>query len=144
MDRKLAGRSNADEDVDIEEGKRDDSYSPRDKVHVKDAEEESKEDSGTNDRPRASNTRPPRPSAFSSLRPANATKEEVVKEIRPQPGPSLPIIHHSNYIRKPDEKLREKLKSNIRHPADGIPEVHFIGEICEGVGFKDTFVSCKW
>jgi hypothetical protein len=25
-----------------------------------------------------------------------------------------------------------------------VPEVHFIGEVVEGVGFSDTFVSCKW
>jgi hypothetical protein len=56
----------------------------------------------------------------------------------------LPIIHHSNYIRKPDEKLREKFKNLIRSPADGIPEVHIIGELSEGTGFRDTYVSCKW
>ena len=52
--------------------------------------------------------------------------------------------HHSNYIRKPDEKLREKFKNLIRSPADGIPEVHIIGELSEGTGFRDTYVSCKW
>ncbi|KAL7543302.1 hypothetical protein ACHAXR_012701 [Thalassiosira sp. AJA248-18] len=56
-----------------------------------------------------------------------------------------PITHHSNHIRKPDEKIREKFKDRLRSVADGIPEVHFIGEVTEGVGFKkDTFVSCKW
>lgn len=57
----------------------------------------------------------------------------------------LPIINQTNYIRKPDEKLREKFKNIIRSPADGIPEVHILGEISEGIGFKaDKFISCKW
>lgn len=56
----------------------------------------------------------------------------------------LPIVHHSNYIRKPDDKLREKFKNLMRSPADGIPEVHIIGELSEGIGFKDTYISCKW
>lgn len=58
---------------------------------------------------------------------------------------SMPLLNHSSYIRRPpDEKLKEKFKSKLRSVADGIPEVHFIGEVVEGVGFKDTFVSCKW
>ncbi len=56
----------------------------------------------------------------------------------------MPIVHQSSYIRKPDEKLREKYRNLIRSPADGIPEVHIIGELSEGTGFKDTYVSCKW
>lgn len=60
---------------------------------------------------------------------------------------SMPMIQHSNssYIRRPpDEKLKEKFKSKLRGVANGVPEVHFIGEVMEGVGFNDTFVSCKW
>eukprot|EP00804_Cyclotella_cryptica_P018520 CCRYP_004343-RA/>CCRYP_004343-RA protein AED:0.47 eAED:0.37 QI:0/0/0/1/1/0.66/3/0/216 len=54
-------------------------------------------------------------------------------------------MHHSNYIRRPpDERLKEKFKNKLRSVADGVPEVHFIGEVVEGIGFKDTFVSCKW
>jgi hypothetical protein len=57
---------------------------------------------------------------------------------------SMPLMHHSNYIRKPpDEKLKDKFKQ-LRAVAEGVPEVHFIGELMEGVGFKDTFASCKW
>lgn len=56
----------------------------------------------------------------------------------------LPTANHSSYIRKPDDKLREKFRNLIRSPADGIPEVHVIGELSEGTGFKDTYVSCKW
>ena len=58
---------------------------------------------------------------------------------------SMPMTHHSNYIRRaPDERLKDKFKNKFRSAADGIPEVHFIGEVVEGCGFKDTFVSCKW
>ena len=60
---------------------------------------------------------------------------------------SMPTIQHSSssYIRRPpDEKLKEKFKSKLRGVADGVPEIHFIGEVTEGVGFNDTFVSCKW
>ncbi|KAL7482053.1 hypothetical protein ACHAW6_007739 [Cyclotella cf. meneghiniana] len=54
-------------------------------------------------------------------------------------------MHHSNYIRRPpDQRLKDKFKNKLRSVADGIPEVHFIGEVVEGCGFKDTFVSCKW
>ena len=56
----------------------------------------------------------------------------------------LPIMHSSYIRKKPEEKLKEKFKNRLRSVADGIPEVHFIGEVCEGIGFKDTFVSCKW
>eukprot|EP00970_Alexandrium_tamarense_P014341 scaffold4049_cov204-Alexandrium_tamarense.AAC.28 len=58
---------------------------------------------------------------------------------------SLPLMQNLNYIRKlPDAKLKEKFKHRLRSVADSIPEVHFIGEICEGIGFNDSFVSCKW
>lgn len=57
----------------------------------------------------------------------------------------MPMMHHSNYIRRPpDQRLKDKFKNKLRSVADGIPEVHFIGEVVEGCGFKDTFVSCKW
>jgi hypothetical protein len=58
---------------------------------------------------------------------------------------TMPMMHQSNYIRRPpDEKLKEKFNSKYRGVADDVPEVHFIGEVVEGVGFNDTFVSCKW
>ncbi|KAL7502536.1 hypothetical protein ACHAXN_000869 [Cyclotella atomus] len=58
---------------------------------------------------------------------------------------TMPMMHQSHYIRRPpDEKLKEKFNSKFREVADGVPEVHFIGEVVEGVGFSDTFVSCKW
>lgn len=71
----------------------------------------------------------------------DGAKHDAVRENRIDHP--LPIVHHSNYIRKPDDKLREKFR-NIRSPADGIPEVHIVGELSEGTGFKDTYVSCKW
>lgn len=58
---------------------------------------------------------------------------------------TMPMMHQSNYIRRPpDEKLKDKFNSKYRGVADDVPEVHFIGEVVEGVGFNDTFVSCKW
>ncbi|KAL7461609.1 LOW QUALITY PROTEIN: hypothetical protein ACHAXS_002027 [Conticribra weissflogii] len=73
--------------------------------------------------------------------------------IRREPRPPLPVSR-SSCIRRlpvdPDETLREKFKQRLRSPADGMPEVHFIGEIAEGSGFParfgedDGFLSCKW
>ena len=117
-----------------EEGKHGDAYSPRDKVEA----QESKE----HDTP----TKPPRYSAPStSAQPMidDATSKAIDEGGKHHRHSSLPIMHQSNYIRKPDEKLREKFKNRLRSVAD-IPEVHFIGEVTEGIGFKDTYVSCKW
>lgn len=36
------------------------------------------------------------------------------------------------------------MKNCLRTVADGIPEVHFIGEIRSGIGFQWAFASCKW
>mmetsp|Transcript_7537 Transcript_7537/g.16294 ORF Transcript_7537/g.16294 Transcript_7537/m.16294 type:complete len:290 (+) Transcript_7537:156-1025(+) len=119
---------------EVEEGKLNDSYSPRDKVEA----QESKEHDTTP-------AKPPRHSASSS-RPLidDATSKSIEEGKTQHHRSSLPIIHQPNYIRKPDEKLREKFKNRLRSSADGIPEVHFIGEVSEGIGFKDTYVSCKW
>ena len=46
--------------------------------------------------------------------------------------------------RKPEDKLKARLSHRLRRAADDIPEVHFLGEIKEGIGFKGTSVSCKW
>lgn len=148
--------SSADSDLNNEERKRgdDDSYSPRDKP----GKQEYKEEENDVPPPTSSTSRPPRhSSSSSSLLPhtvndtvasTNKAVDERKAHTPPPPRTSLPIMHaSSNYIRaKPDEKLREKFKKRIRSPADMIPEVHFIGEVseAEGVGFKDTYVSCKW
>lgn len=51
----------------------------------------------------------------------------------------------STYLRKPvEEKLKGKFQRRLLTSADLIPEVHFLGEICEGVGFRGTSISCKW
>ena len=136
---------------DLEEGKRDDSYSPRDKP-IK--EEESKEGevaaTATDLIPPTNNNlaaKPPRHSLLSLSRPLTKAVNKKQQPRSSSSSSTLPIVQHnsSSFIRaKPDEKLREKFRSRIRSPADGIPEVHFIGEVCEGVGFKDNYVSCKW
>jgi hypothetical protein len=51
----------------------------------------------------------------------------------------------STYLRKPvEEKLKGKFQRRLLTSADLIPEVHFLGEICKGVGFRGTSISCKW
>ena len=165
--RGVQSSSNVEEDGEydnLEEGKhRDDSYSPRDKpergIFVNqqpDLEEgkkqEQKEILSPSPTKRLTSAKPPR---HSSPLPPTSTRHDtttstsraaVVERTTAQPRQSLPIRHHnSSFLRaKPDEKLREKFKNRIRSPGEGIPEVHFIGEICEGVGFKDTYVSCKY
>ena len=61
----------------------------------------------------------------------------------PPPRSPLPVVHLPEHIRQPDERLRDKFRNRLRSAAD-VPEVHFVGEVTEGVGFKDTYVSCKW
>ena len=165
--RGVQSSSNVEEDGEhydlVEEGKfRDDSYSPRDKpergIFVNqqpDLEEgkkqEQKEILSPSPTKRMTGAKPPRhssplPPTSARLDTSTSTSRAVVERTTAQPRPSLPIRHHnSSFLRaKPDEKLREKFKNRIRSPGEGIPEVHFIGEICEGVGFKDTYVSCKY
>ncbi|KAL9182037.1 hypothetical protein ACHAXT_012380 [Thalassiosira profunda] len=89
---------------------------------------------------------PPRPPFKASL-PVMMPKDAEEKKTPPRPSFAVSqptMLHSTSYIRQPDEKLRDKLKTRLRSVADGIPEVHFIGEVSEGVGFKDSFVSCKW
>jgi len=67
----------------------------------------------------------------------NASAPPLLRSSRP--------VRHSYRIRPtPEEKLRERFSHRLRGAVDDVPEVHFIGEICEGIGFKGTFVSCKW
>jgi len=136
---------------DLEEGKRDDSYSPRDKPTKEEESKEGEVDAAAIDLipPTNSNlaAKPPRHSLLSLSRPLTKAVNKKQQPRSSSSSSTLPVVQHnsSSYIRaKPDEKLRDKFRSRIRSPADGIPEVHFIGEVCEGVGFKDTYVSCKW
>jgi len=55
-----------------------------------------------------------------------------------------PMLTSSSIRRRPEDKLKKRFSHRLRRAADDIPEVHFIGEICEGVGFNGTYVSCKW
>ena len=138
--------------ADLEEGKRDDSYSPRDKPTKEEETKEGEVAATTTDLiPPTNNnlaSKPPRHSLLSLSRPlTKAVKKKQQPRSSSSSSSTLPIVQQnsSSYIRaKPDEKLRDKFRSRIRSPADGIPEVHFIGEVCEGVGFKNTYVSCKW
>ena len=132
--------SDSEQEEKQEEKKRDDSYSPRDKPEQ---QEEKKEDvTPPRNNERNKPPRHPAPSAQPLIDDTLATSKAT--KSTPQ-RPSLPIMHQSNYIRRqPDEKLRERFQLRERSIADGIPEVHFIGEVTEGIGFKDTYVSCKW
>ena len=40
--------------------------------------------------------------------------------------------------------LQHYSRDKLRSIAYGIPEAHFIGEICKGDGFKGYCLSCKW
>lgn len=124
--RRFNRRRAAPPDDDRDETKSDDNYSPRDKPTTQESKEDEVDQTPT--------TKP------------ESIKKSDVNTKQAQHHQPMPMMHHSsNYIRKPtDEKLSKKLRGNLRSVADGIPEVHFIGEITEGVGFKDTFVSCKW
>mmetsp|Transcript_3490 Transcript_3490/g.5314 ORF Transcript_3490/g.5314 Transcript_3490/m.5314 type:complete len:352 (-) Transcript_3490:3-1058(-) len=55
-----------------------------------------------------------------------------------------PMLTSSSILRKPEDKLKKRFSHRLRRSSDDIPEVHFIGEISEGVGFKGAYVSCKW
>jgi len=49
------------------------------------------------------------------------------------------------HIRKPPtQQIESSFKAPLRNVADGIPEVHFAGEICKGYGFQNSSISCKW
>ncbi len=55
-----------------------------------------------------------------------------------------PMLASSSMLRKPEDKLKKRFSHRLKRASDDIPEVHFIGEISEGVGFKGSYVSCKW
>lgn len=60
-------------------------------------------------------------------------------------GSMLLTSSSSIYLRKPvEEKLKGKFQRRLLTSADTIPEVHFLGEICEGIGFRGSSISCKW
>ena len=59
--------------------------------------------------------------------------------------PNSPMLTRSSSIlSKPEDKLKARFSQRLRRATDVIPEVHFVGEISEGVGFNGKFVSCKW
>jgi hypothetical protein len=144
--RRYQRRGTSNLEPDVEDGKQNESHSPRDEAAVPESNENALEAKGEGPE-NAKEPRFARPSRHSALTTQPAVDDatsKTVEERKTQHDIQLPIIHHSSYIRKPDEKLREKFKDLIRSPADGIPEVHIMGELSEGVGFRDTFVSCKW
>ena len=155
--RRYQRRSNAsNSEPDEEEGARIDNYSPPGKAEIPESNydtlQQTKADGSDNNNvkelSRYSTTS--RHSSLSTTQPAvDDITIKKAEERKTQHGDNnniqLPIINQTNYIRKPDEKLREKFKNIIRSPADGIPEVHILGEISEGIGFKaNKFISCKW
>jgi B9 domain-containing protein 2 len=154
--RRYQRRSNAStSEPDEEEGARIDTYSPLDKAEILESNDGTLQ---TKAEGSDSNMKEPSRYSMTSRHSSLSTTQSVVddmtmkktEERKTQQGDNnnniqLPIINQTNYIRKPDEKLREKFKNIIRSPADGIPEVHILGEISEGIGFKaDKFISCKW
>jgi hypothetical protein len=140
--RRYQRRDTSNSEPDEENGKQSDSYSQRDenenalptKAEGYDNAKEPRNDGST------------RPSALTAT--AQPAVEDAIsktmKDRKPCHDIQVPIMHHSSFIRKPDERIRERFKDLVRSPADGIPEVHILGELSEGAGFKNTFVSCKW
>lgn len=110
---------------------------------AKDGDDEKVNDS----KPASKDAVPPIPRRPSSRSRFNQTMsaEEPTSANKPA-RLSMPIMHsQSSYIRRgPDEKLKEKFDTKLRGVVDEMPEIHFIGEVIEGAGFNDTFVSCKW
>jgi hypothetical protein len=143
--RRYQRRDASNSEPDVEDGKQSESYSPLDKAEVPESNEndiQPKADGPENVKgPRA---RPSRHSGLTAQPTVDDATSKTIEERAIQHDIQLPLIHHSTFVRKPDEKIREKFKDLIRSPADGIPEVHILGELSEGVGFKDTFMSCKW
>jgi len=139
--RRYQRRSNAsNSEPDEEEGTRIGTYSPLDKEEIPESNYDTLQTKSDSNMKETSSTQPV----------VNNMTTKKAEERKTQHGGDnnnilLPIINQTNYIRKPDEKLREKFKNIIRSPADGIPEVHILGEISEGIGFKaNKFISCKW
>eukprot|EP00984_Skeletonema_dohrnii_P017048 scaffold7682_cov137-Skeletonema_dohrnii-CCMP3373.AAC.2 len=64
---------------------------------------------------------------------ASIHKNDIIK--------SSPMLTSSSIRRRPEDKLKKRFSHRLRRAADDIPEVHFIGEICEGVGFKGTYIE---
>mmetsp|Transcript_4435 Transcript_4435/g.6473 ORF Transcript_4435/g.6473 Transcript_4435/m.6473 type:complete len:289 (-) Transcript_4435:2152-3018(-) len=62
------------------------------------------------------------------------------------------LCGYPSCIRKPpSEKLRDQYGARLRTAAEGIPELHFIGEVCSGVemenysyGMAKVYMSCAW
>jgi hypothetical protein len=77
----------------------------------------------------------------------NITSNDGNDEEKLAPRTSMLLTSSSStYLRKPvEEKLKGKFQRRLLTSADLIPEVHFLGEISEGVGFRGgTSISCKW
>lgn len=81
--------------------------------------------------------RPSRSIQYSSQLSATTPIDEIDRK------PS-PMLSSSSIRRKPEDKLKKRFSYRLRRASDDIPEVHFIGELSEGIGFKGTYVSCKW
>ncbi|KAL3827456.1 hypothetical protein ACHAXA_003190 [Cyclostephanos tholiformis] len=144
--RRYQRRDTLNSELDEENGRQSESYSQRDEAKV----QESNENALLTKAEGYENAKEPRDARLSrhsvlTAKPAvEDAMSKMIKEREIHHDFQLPIIHQSSFIRKPDERIRDKFKNLVRSPADGIPEVHILGELSEGVGFKDTFVSCKW
>ena len=77
---------------------------------------------------------------------STSVEESKLRDFMPSPKsrPDKSSSSSAYIIRKGlDEKLKRRLQQRLR-AEDYIPEIHFIGEIVEGIGFKGTYFSCKW
>ena len=108
------------------------------------AKEEEKEEPTTRVEESKDSSLSPLPSRSSDRKNIDSNDEE---KLAPRTSMLLTESSSSTYLRKPvEEKLKGKFQRRLLTltSADLIPEVHFLGEIVEGIGFRGTSISCKW
>jgi hypothetical protein len=144
--RRYQRRDTSNSELDEENGKQSDSYSQRDEAKASESNENAltAKAEGSENAKEPRDARSSRHSVLTAQPAVEDAMSKIIKERKSHHDIQVPIMHHSSFIRKPDERIRERFKDLVRNPADGIPEVHILGELSEGAGFNDTFVSCKW
>lgn len=128
-----------------DESKDESKYESKDESKYESKEEDAEE--SYRDTPRNNNNTSVSPLLRSS-RPVRHSSPFSISSIDnndTKPSPMLTSSSSNSYtLRNPEQKLKERFSHRLRRAVDDIPEVHFIGEIREGIGFKGTYVSCKW
>ena len=109
---------------------------------AKEEEEEKGEETTRAEESKDSSLSPLPSKARSSALPVDSNDEE---KLAPRTSMLLTSSSSTYLGQKPfEEKLKGKFQRHLLTSADLIPEVHFLGELCEGIGFRGTSISCKW